>query len=77
MLESVNDGDNVRILADVSLLFSRNKRPELVDVDDCTPVEIAGQVEMAHTNLTEVTRMVFIEVGTSYTNSNTHKLGYE
>jgi len=35
--------------------------PELVDVDDGTVELVAELVEVTHTNLTEVTRMVFVE----------------
>ena len=61
--ESVNNGNNLRVLLEARLLLLRDKCPQLVDVDDCAPVQVAGQVEVAHTNLTEVTRMVLIEVG--------------
>ena len=63
MLENVDDGDNVRVGGEALLLRLRDKRPELVDVDDRAPVRVAGEVEVAHTNFTEVTRMVLIEVG--------------
>ena len=63
MLESVYHRDDIRALRKALLLLSRYKRPELVDVDDWTPLEVAGKVEAAHTNLTEVTRVVLIEVG--------------
>ena len=64
MSQSVDNGDNVRVLRQTLLLLGGDKRPELVDVDDRPPVEVAGQVEVAHTDLTEVTGMVLIEVGT-------------
>lgn len=64
MSQSVDDRDNLRVLCQSLLLFLRYKAPEFVDVDDGAPVLVASKVEVAHTNLTEVTRMVFIEVGT-------------
>lgn len=63
MTQGVDDGNNLRVLCQTLLLFCGNKRPELVDVDDGLPVEVASYMEVAHTNLTEVTRMVLIEVG--------------
>ena len=63
MLERVNHRDDVGALRKTLLLLSRHKRPELVDVDDGTPLQVARKVEAAHTNLTEVTRVVLIEVG--------------
>jgi hypothetical protein len=41
----------------------RYKCPQLFHVDSGVPLRIARQVEAAHTNLTKVTRMVFIKVG--------------
>ena len=61
--ESVNNGNNLRILRQALLLLSRDKRPELVDVDNGAPLKVARKVEAAHTDLTEVTRVVLIEVG--------------
>lgn len=63
MLEDVDNGDNIRALGQALLLRGGDKRPELVDVDNRAPLEVASKVEAAHTNLTEVTRMVLIEVG--------------
>ena len=60
--KSVNHWDDLRVLLQLSLLLSGYKRPELVDVDDGAPVQVLRQVVMAHTDLTEVTRMVLIEV---------------
>ena len=62
VVEHVNDGDDLRVLLELSLLRRGDKRPELVDVDDRAPLEVARKVEAAHTNLSEVTRMVLIEV---------------
>lgn len=36
----------------------------LVEVDGRLPVVVALEVEVSHTNLTEVTRVVFVEVST-------------
>lgn len=40
------------------------KRTYLVQVDDWLPEVVALLVEVTHTDLSEVTRMVFIQVGT-------------
>ena len=63
VLENVDDRDDVRVGSEAHLLGLGDKRPELVDVDDRAPVRVAGEVEVAHTDLAEVTRMVLIEVG--------------
>jgi hypothetical protein len=44
-------------------MLLRYKRPQLVHVDGRVPLRVARQVEAAHTDLTKVTRMVFIKVG--------------
>lgn len=61
-VEGVDDGDDFRVLFEVLSLFYGYERPELVDVDCGSPVLVSGEVEVAHTDLTEVTRMVFVEV---------------
>ena len=61
--KSVNHGDDLRVLLEVRLLLLRNKCPKLVQVDSCAPINVPGQVEVTHTNFTEVTRMVLIKVG--------------
>ena len=63
-MENVNNWHNLRALRQTILLLCGNKRPELVDVDGGAPEEVAGEVEVAHTDLTEVTGMVLVEVGT-------------
>ena len=62
VLEGVDDGDDFRALGEALLLRGGNERPELVDVDDRAPLEVAGEVEAAHTDLTEVTGVVLVEV---------------
>lgn len=66
VVQGVDYGNNFRILLQSRLLRLRHKRPKLVNVDDCSPGEVASYVEVAHTNLTEVTRMVLIEVGSLF-----------
>ncbi len=62
VLEGVDHGNDLGALRESLLLLRGHKRPELVDVDDGAPLEVAGEVEATHTNLTEVTGMVLIEV---------------
>ena len=62
--ERVDNGDNLRVGIQTLLLRSGDKAPELVDVDNRPPVGVARKVVVAHTNLSEVTRMELIEVGT-------------
>ena len=63
VLEDVDNRNDSRALGQALLLSCGNKRPELVDVDGGAPEEVAGEVEVTHTNLTEVTRVVLIKVG--------------
>jgi hypothetical protein len=62
VLQNINDRDNLRLLGEVLLLRCGYQRPQLVDVDGWSPVLVPGQVVVAHTDFTEVTRMVLIEV---------------
>jgi len=63
MVQHIYYGDNLRLRRKIFLVLLRHKRPQLVYVDGRVPLRIARQVEVAHTNFTEVTRMVFIKVG--------------
>ena len=63
--ESVNDGDDLRVLLQVRLLLLWHECPELVDVDNWAPMRVARQVEVAHTDFTEVTIMVLVHVCTA------------
>lgn len=62
-LEDINDGD-LAILAVSSILLDvlREETPELVNVNSRAVVLLVGLVEVAHTLLTEVTRVELIEV---------------
>lgn len=42
--------------------FLRNQRGKLINVDNWLPVGLTGQMEVAHTDLTKVSRMVTIHV---------------
>lgn len=58
-----NINQRSRILGSPGLVFNilRDQRPELVDVDDGTVKLVAKFVEVTHTDLSEITRMVFVE----------------
>lgn len=61
--ESVNNRDLRRLSVHALAHVSRDKSPELVEVDDRLVQRVAQQVVVTHTNLTEVTRVVPVEVG--------------
>jgi len=55
VLESIDDGDDLRVFSDTLLLGSRDERPEFVDVDGRSPMGVLHVVEVAHTDFTEIT----------------------
>lgn len=61
--QGVDYGDDVGLCGQRLLLGRGDETPQLVDVDDRPPVHVARQMEVAHTDLSEVTRMVLVEVG--------------
>lgn len=63
MTQDINNWYDLRFLRQALLLFCWHKCPQLVYVDDRAPLQIAREVESAHTDFTEVSRMVFVEVG--------------
>merc|ERR1711865_530076 len=65
-LGHVNDWDlapslNLLLLV-LGASLGGDKSPETVDVDDWAEVHVLGLVEVTHTDLTEVTRVIFVEV---------------
>jgi hypothetical protein len=63
-VEEVEDGSLVALLGEVLVaLLSGDEGPELVKVDDGLPEVVLLLVEVAHTNLSEVTRVVLVNVG--------------
>jgi hypothetical protein len=62
-LEGINNGNLLGVLVLFTNTFT-SKSPDLVKVDDGTPVDVVLQVELTHTDLTKVTRMVLIHVNT-------------
>lgn len=65
--EEIEDGSSVGLVGGVEVLLTEldgEERDELVDVDNGLPVVVAEEMEMPHSNLSEVTRMVFVHVGT-------------
>jgi hypothetical protein len=63
LLESIDDGNLFSVLVLFTNTFT-GKSPDLVKVDNGTPVDIVLQMELTHTDLTKVTRMVFIHIDT-------------
>jgi hypothetical protein len=62
-LESIDNGNLFSVLVLFTNTFT-SKSPDLVKVDDRAPVDVVLQVELTHTDLTKVTRMVLIHVDT-------------
>lgn len=62
MLNDVDDWDLSGILDGAFSVLLSNERPEFVEVEGWSEAVVAVQVEMSHTNFTEVTWMVFVEV---------------
>ena len=72
--QKVDDGNDISTLVGEVLLaaLSWHKRPELVEVDNGLPEVVLLLVEVPHTNLTEVTWMVFVDVGSVVMLSTSH-----
>lgn len=51
----------IRVLICLSGLL-RNEGPDLLDIDGGAVISVSSEMEVAHTNLSEVTRMVLVEV---------------
>lgn len=64
MLYDVNDWNFRWILFDSKAIFLTNQCPELLNIECWTEFVITDQVEVPHTNFTEVSRMVFVIVDT-------------
>ena len=62
--ERVNDWDFRGRRRRVATDLGRNQRPDLVQVDNWLVLRVAQEVEVTHTDLTEVTWVVLVEVGT-------------
>ena len=55
MLESIDNGDDLRVLSETLFLSMRDERPEFVDINCRSPVGVLHVVEVAHTDFTEIT----------------------
>jgi hypothetical protein len=62
----IDNGNDIRVLVEILLLLSGYECPEFLDVDSRSPVDVAGKVEVTHTDLSEVTWMVLVEVGAAW-----------
>jgi hypothetical protein len=62
-LEGIDNRNLLGVLVLLTNTFT-SKSPDLVEVNDGTPVDVVLQVELTHTDLTKVTRMVLIHVNT-------------
>jgi hypothetical protein len=62
-LKSINNGNLFSVLVLFTSTFT-GKSPDLVKVDNRTPVRVLLQVEVTHTDLTKVTRVVLVHVDT-------------
>jgi hypothetical protein len=63
-IQSVYRALSARRSSYIGVVVGKKKIIYLVKVDGRLPVVVALKVEMSHTNLTEVTRMVLVEVST-------------
>ena len=72
--QKINDWDDISPLVGEMLLAALgwHKRPELVEVDNWLPEVVLLLVEVPHTDLTEVTRMVFVQIGPVVMLSTSH-----
>ena len=65
VVEEVEDGSVLALVGEVLVtLLGGDERPELVQVDNGLPEQVLLLVEVTHTNLSEVTGMVLVDVGT-------------
>ncbi len=55
MSKGVNHRNDFRVLAVFFLLLCGDEGPQFVDVDDGTPVHVSCEMEVSHTDFTEVT----------------------
>lgn len=62
VLNDVDDWDLCGVLDGAFTVLLSNQRPELVEVQSWGEAVVAVQVEVSHSNLSEVTWMVLVEV---------------
>jgi len=60
--KGVDDGNDLGLLGGVLAGLLRDEAPQGVQVDNGTVLALAGQMEVTHTDLTEVSRMVLVHV---------------
>jgi hypothetical protein len=76
VVEGVNNRDDLGVLGETLLLLLRHQCPELVNVDRRLPELVAGNVEVPHTNLSKVARVVLVKVGTKREHHAIRNLAY-
>jgi hypothetical protein len=62
MVQHIHHRHNLRLFREALPVLLRYKSPQLIHVDCRVPLRIARQMEVAHTDLTEVSRVVFIKI---------------
>jgi hypothetical protein len=60
MLSYVNDGSSSSVLGSLEATLLTNESPELIKVNDGAEILVRTLMEITHTNLSEVTRMIFV-----------------
>ena len=60
--DNIDDRSFVRLLRILEPRLFRDEGPQLVEIDRGAEVLLLSQMEVTHTDLSEVTRMVFVEV---------------
>merc|ERR1719503_101007 len=58
----VNDESGILLASGLFARFLRNERPKLLNVDGRAEVPVALEVELAHTTLTVVARMILVHI---------------
>lgn len=62
MLQRVNHWHNLRVFLQSFFLLLRYQTPQFINIDRRPPILVPCKMEMPHTNLTKVTRVVLVKV---------------
>lgn len=60
VLSDVNDGSSSSVLGSSEATLLTDESPELIKVNNGAEILVLAQMEVTHTDLSEVTRMVFV-----------------